>query len=62
MKRFQDKLQMRVDAQAGRILGWNQDLERTIGLFMFENSLFYDETKARFDQAISDIKKLNKIT
>ena len=61
MRKYNDILQTKIDARVGKCIAYNFNHEQLIGLLMLEDNLFYDEAKARWNQSVKEIKKLNHI-
>ena len=62
MKLYHDKLQAKIEARALWVTGQREPAktmfypdDHEIGLLMFEHNLFYDETVARWRQAVNSL-------
>ena len=54
--KYKDPLQAKIDMRALKTASYGFNQDQLIGLLMLEEHLFYDQAKARWNQAIKGIK------
>ena len=54
--KYKDPLQAKIDMRTLKTASYDFNQEQLIGFLMLEENLFYDEAKARWNQAIKGIK------